>query len=54
MALTSEQKYQVAIEKTTDKEQSYMSNPTKKNYTWIIVLVTIAIIAGTGYYFYKH
>lgn len=54
MALTSEQKYEIALEHTTAEEQSYMSNPTKKNYGWLIALATIALITGTAYFFYKH
>ncbi len=54
MALSTEQKYGIAKSQATAEEQTYISNPTKKNYTWLIVLVTIVVIAGTAYYFYKH
>lgn len=54
MALSTENKYEIAKSQATASEQNYISNPTKKNYTWVIVLVTVAVIAGTAYYFYKH
>ena len=54
MALSTEDKYEIAVSQATANEQTYISNPTKKNYTWVIVIVTIAVIAGTAYYFYKH
>ena len=54
MALSTEDKYEIAVSQATANEQTYISNPTKKNYTWVIVIVTIAVIAGSAYYFYKH
>ena len=50
----AEVKYQQAKKHTTATEQDFMSNPTRKNYGWLIVLITLALVAGVGYYFYKH
>lgn len=52
--MTQESKYRNALAHATDKEKTYMANPTRKNYKWVIVAVTLLIIGGAGYYFYKH
>lgn len=44
--MTQESKYRNALAHATDKEKTYMANPTRKNYKWVI--------GGAGYYFYKH
>ncbi len=54
MALSSEEKHNIALLQSTVEEQAYISGSTKKNYTWLIVLGTIAFLAITAYYFYKH
>lgn len=54
MALSTEEKFEKALSQSTAEEQTYISNPTKKNYTWLIVLATVVIIAGVAWYFYKH
>ena len=54
MDQSKSQNYDTALAQATPEEKMYISNPTRKNYTWLIVLVTVAIIAGSAWYFYKH
>ena len=57
MAATTETpedvKRTVAQDTATDEEKKYISAP-KKNYKWWIAAATVAIIAGTAWYFYKN
>jgi hypothetical protein len=54
MALSTEERHNIALSQSTAEEQTYISGTAKKNRTWLIVVVTIVILAVTAYYFYKH
>ena len=54
MALSTEEKHNIALSQSTAEEQTYISGTAKKNRTWLIVLGTITVLAVTAYYFYKH